>query len=207
MVRERSDPVPAEPQALRRRRSGACSECRPAQTARIRGGDARHGTPALPPRRERVEVPCLPLEPRCHGVPRAGQRNSRTDGLAACPGSCRRYRPPRLGRPTFDGRRRDRGARERRLGISERRACKPTARHHRIAVLRLSALLTSHRMAGGWTRTDRHDPPVPAQGRAVRRPRARNRPRLRRHRWSPGRPSRHRSSPAGAPPPWSAPPG
>jgi hypothetical protein len=48
VVRERSDPVPSEPQALHRRGSGACSEQRPAQTARIRGGDARHVTPALP---------------------------------------------------------------------------------------------------------------------------------------------------------------
>lgn len=137
--------------------------------------------------------------------PGAAEQSHRWAGCL--PGVMPPIPPPRLGRPTFDGRGRDWGARERGLGISERRACKPTARHHRIAVLRVSALLTSHRMAGGWTRTDRHDPPVPAQGREVRRPRARNRPRLRRHRWSPGRPSRHQSSPAGAPPPWSAPPG
>jgi hypothetical protein len=52
VVRERSDTVPREPEALRRRdrrwapgrRGGGCRVCRPAQTARIRGGDAGFGT-------------------------------------------------------------------------------------------------------------------------------------------------------------------
>src|SRR5271168_3563730 len=55
VVRERSDPVPSEPEALRLLRSGACSERRPAQTARIRGGDARHGTAALSARQRKIE--------------------------------------------------------------------------------------------------------------------------------------------------------
>ena len=47
-----------------------------------------------------------------------------------------------------------------------RQACRSAAGHPWIAVLCLSALLAPHRMAGGWTRMDRHDradPPVPAQ--------------------------------------------
>ena len=54
--------------------------------------------------------------------------------------------------------------------MGRRQACRSAAEHPWIAVLRLSALLAPHRMAGGWARTDRHDradPPVPAQDQSA----------------------------------------
>ena len=176
MVRERSDPVPvrtggASPvrtaeRQRGRRRSGACSERRPAQTARIRGGDA--DTAARRPGQGGEKSKFHDRRARnaqTHGFPPGVTDHPAPMWLTGCPASCPPLRHVPFGCSTFDRRlRSDRDVgRDRQGGRREgRKACGSAARCPGIVRIGLTVLPASHRMAARGRETgERIDRPNP----------------------------------------------
>lgn len=170
MVRERSDTVPAEPQALRRWRSGACSDRRPAQTARIRGGDADtpHRQSPWPERDRRVHGLVHARSAQPHGFP-PGAVDQPHRWVGRLPGTM----PPIPNRAVSAGTRSTAGAGAigepagcvEVAGRGGTQACGSAGRRRRVAVLCLTvgpAARTRRRRVDAHQRADRHeraDPP------------------------------------------------
>ena len=174
MVRERSDPVPvrtggASPVRTAERSeggSGACSERRPAQTARIRGGDA--DTAARRPGQGGEKSKFHDRRARnaqTHGFPPGVTDHPAPMWLTGCPASCPPLRHVPFGCSTFDRRlRSDRDVgRDRQGGRREgRKACGSAARCPGIVRIGLTVLPASHRMAARGRETgERIDRPNP----------------------------------------------